>query len=310
MAIDLKLLETYRAVMEQQSMTGAAKVLGLTQPAVSAQIARLEAEVGFELFDRSSGRLRASERGCRFENAVLDALGTFDRLAQVADSIRTGDTDPIVVASHPSASISIMPSVVNTLIEQYPTARVRMINRTSEGVRAYFDAGGADIAIAELPQLPVPGAELRTFEIECVAILPPSHPLAGRSVIECEDLRGEPFIGMMDNRLIGRKVREMFGEAGIDFDPIAEVEFFSAICGLVAAGAGISIVDRCSAQTYAASGIAIRRFNPAMTYEIGMFSRRRPVPHAATLHLADLIEAYLGTVASSAMNPAENGDTT
>lgn len=286
--MDIKLLETFRAVIETQSMTKAAKVLGLTQPAISAQIARLEAQVGFALFERTNGRLKASRQGRLFYAEVRNALGTIERLARDADGIRKGVTENITIASHPSASISILPAVVAELRKRRPLARVRMINRSSEEVRAIFETGSVDIAIAEWP-IHIPDIELRRYKVPCVTILPRDHRLAGKQEITPSDLAGVPFIGMDVARLIGHQVQSAFIDHDVEFAPVVANEYFSSICALVASGCGAAIVDQWSAQMFEPLGLAVRPFKPTITYEIGVFAR----PHATSM---PVVEEVLGLI--------------
>ena len=295
--MDIKLLETFNAVMEAQSMTGAARLLGLTQPAISTQIARLEAQLGFPLFERVNGRLKASDQGRVFHREVRNVLGRIEKLGEDAKSIRAGVIENIVVASHPSASISLMPSVVKELLELRPKSRVRMINRTSEEVRSIFETGVADVAIAEWP-IHIPNIELRRYVVPCVAILPADHPLAKLDAITPADASGIPFIAMPDTRLIGHRIRSAFVEAGASFTPAAESEYFSAICGLVAAGCGISIVDKWSAETFRPLGLAVKRFEPFIGYEIGVFRRSSDSPNLLVDELIEVIDRQLSTKAS------------
>ncbi len=292
MQMDVKLLETFRAVMETQSMTGAARLLGLTQPGVSAQIARLEAQVGFALFERVGGRLKASDEGRRFHAEVRDALGMIERLAEAAENIRAGVAESVTVASHPSASISLMPGVVSELLRARPGARLRMVNRTSEEVRALFEAGVADLAIAELP-IHIPGVELRRHTMPCVAILPADHPLAARESVTVKDMSGLPFVAMPDTRVIGHRIRAAFDEGGAAYAPVAESEYFSAICCLVTAGCGVSIVDPLSAATFSANGLAVRPVQPEIGYDIGVFRRASARPAQIVDEVIALIETRL-----------------
>lgn len=299
MSMDVKLLEAFRAVIDQQSVTGAARVLGLTQPAVSAQVARLEAQVGFELFERVGGRLKLTERGRRFDEEVRTVLGSIRRLGDVAASIRTGDTERLTVASHPGASIALMPRVVARLRRRRPQARLRMINRTSENVCAIFEAGGADVGIAEWP-IHLQGVELARYSLPCVAILPPGHPLAEKPRLAIEDLAPEPFVAMSERRLIGHRVTSLFEERGLPWVPVVESEYFSTICSLVAAGCGVSIVDRLSAEHFAPLGVTIRALEPAVPYEIGVFRRDADAPTPLSDELVGLIGAVLGEASSGA----------
>jgi DNA-binding transcriptional LysR family regulator len=249
--------------------------------------------VGFELFDRFGGRLKASDRGRQFYEEVRTALDALERLEKSATAIRSGAADEIAVASHPSASISILPDVVARLRNLRPDAQIRMINRTSERVRAVFEAGGADIGIAEGPINMMPGVVLKRFSIACCAILPKGHRLSGKDIITPEDFRSEHFIAMSESRGIGRMPKRVFAAADVPFVPVVISEYFSSICRLVAAGAGVSIVDRPSAETFAPCGLVVRPFEPRIDYEICVFYHDTPPPTPLGEALLDQIFAVL-----------------
>src|SRR5262245_10995170 len=80
--IDIRLLEAFRAVVDHRTITVAAPSLGLTQPAVSAQIARLKQGLGFSLFERGNGRLDLMPEGLPFYAEASKALTGIDRLTQ------------------------------------------------------------------------------------------------------------------------------------------------------------------------------------------------------------------------------------
>ena len=82
--MDVKLLEAFRAVVDHRSMTAAAGAMGVTQPAVSTQIARLEETVGFPLFERANGRLKPTAEGVLFYAEASRVLGEVDRAAAKA----------------------------------------------------------------------------------------------------------------------------------------------------------------------------------------------------------------------------------
>ena len=280
--MDLRLLEAFRAVVSNHSVTRAARVLGLTQPAVSAQLARLEAAVGFQLFLRSGGRLSLTREGEEFHREVMHALGMYERLDRVAEAIREGRSGRLVIASHPSASISLLPPLVSRFTRQSPEIHVRMLNRTSEEVRSFFPAASIDIGIAELP-------------VDIVGVLPKDHPATRHPVLTPAELAGIPFFAMPPERVISHRVKTAFAQAGVSLQTVAEVDFFSSICVLVANGGGVSVVDIFSARMFEALGLEIRPFQPAIPYEIGVLtSEDRPLSPLAKDFL-DLLDTTLRT---------------
>jgi DNA-binding transcriptional LysR family regulator len=293
MPIDSHLLIGLRAVMENGSVTRAAAILGITQPAMSAKLARLERELGFALFERDGGnRLRPTSRGLDFFEAARPALALLDRLDITAERLRTGATGTLVMASHPSASISVLPGAIAAFRAEMPEVAVKLINRTSEEVRSYFEASVVDIAVAELP-VELANVEKRRYAIDCVAILPSGHPSAARDVIGPGDLAGLPFVSMTTGRTIGHQIRNAVVESGGAFGRVIEAEYFSTICALVAQGQGVSIVDVWSAEMFRPLGLEVRRLDPPVQYEIAVFYRADRPRSAAALLMLDIIDRRL-----------------
>jgi len=289
--MDVKLLEAFRTVVSNQSVTKAATVLGLTQPAVSAQLSRLESAIGFPLFARNGGRLALTREGQQFHVEVTHALGMLQRLDRVAEALREGTTGRLVLASHPSASISILPRIAADFVARHPDVQVRMINRTSEEVRTFFPAAAVDIGVAELP-VDIAGVQVRKYVIDCVAIMPPGHPAAEAAEVTPRDFSGEPFVAMAPERMISHRIRESFAECGATLRTVAEVDFFSSICAMVANGGGVSIVDAWSARMFRGLGLQVRPFRPALSYEIGVLtSVDRPLSATAESFLQTLDES-------------------
>ena len=150
--MDVRLLEAFRAVVDHRSVTNAAAALGVTQPAVSAQIARLEQELGFSLFDRGNGRLKPTTEGLLFYAEASKALTGIDRLTQAAEQIRTAQMGRLVIASHPSAAISLLPPDHLGLLGGAAAAcSVRLLSRNSDVISRLLPTESYDIGIAELP---------------------------------------------------------------------------------------------------------------------------------------------------------------
>lgn len=280
--------------MENGSVTRAAAILGITQPAMSAKLARLEQELGFKLFERDGGnRLRPTSRGLDYFEAARPTLAMLDRLEITAERLRTGATGTLVLAAHPSASISLLPGVLARFRTQLPNIAVKMINRTSEEVRSYFEASIVDIAIAEYP-VELANVEKRRYRLECVAIVPDDYPVLGPEPgsdpggnrISPAQLAGRPFVAMTTGRMIGHQIRNAVIEAGGTFAKVIEAEYFSTICALVAQGQGVSIVDHASAQMFRNLGLSVYRLDPPIYYDIAVFYRAdRPRSEAANLLL-------------------------
>jgi DNA-binding transcriptional LysR family regulator len=283
--MDIRLLEAFRAVVENGSVTHAAASLGVTQPAVSAQIARLEDELGFSLFERAGNRLRPTAEAVAFRAEVERTLGRIEDLGRAVEHIRAGQAGSLVVASHPMAGVTLLPPVVAAFSRQRPNVRVQLYTRNSDLVRGMFPSRTHDIGIAELPIDPT-GLDVTRYRMECVAVLPKDHALCAHDVITPAHMSGVPFVGMSRDWSAYHVVNAVFADAAAHLNIVAVSELFAVICGLVANGVGVSIVDPASAAQFRPAGLAVRSFRPVVPYEIAVF-------HAADRTLSRTGRAFL-----------------
>jgi DNA-binding transcriptional LysR family regulator len=283
--MDIRLLEAFRAVIETGSVTHAAAALGVTQPAVSAQLARLETLLGFALFERSGNRLRPTPEAIAFRAEVDRTLGRIDDLTFAAALLRDGQSGSLAIASHPMAGVSLLPAVVASFVKARPHVRVQLITRNSDVVRGMFPSRMHDIGICELPIDPS-GLNVTRYRMRCAAILPKGHALSAHDVITPQLLSGVPFIGMSREWSVYHLVANVFAEARAHLNVIATSEQFAIICNLVAHGAGVSIVDPATATQFGGSDLVVRPFEPVVPYEIAVF-------HSADRGLSRIGQAFL-----------------
>jgi DNA-binding transcriptional LysR family regulator len=248
--------------------------------------------VGFSLFERANGRLKPTAEGILFYAEASRVLGEVDRLQAATAQIREGQSGRLAVASHPSAAISLLPNLVAQFLAERPGVSVRLISRHSDVVSQLLPTESFDIGIAELP-IDESQIEVRRYAMRCVAILPPRHPLASRKVLTPELLGPHPMVMPARSHQVPNRIRGVFSAAGVSINAVVEAEFFASLCGLVAAGAGWSIVDPLSARSFEHLGLVTRPFEPAVTYEIGAFHRRDREPSVLATAFLDMLDDKL-----------------
>jgi DNA-binding transcriptional LysR family regulator len=288
--MDVRLLEAFRAVMDHRSVTAAAGAMGITQPAVSTQIARLEEAVGFALFDRASGRLKPTPEAVLFYAEATRVLGEVDRLQVTAAQIREGHAGRLTIASHPWAAISLLPKLVSQFLVDRPGVSVRMISRHSDVVSQLLPSETFDIGIAEFP-IDEASVVVRKHQMRCVALLPADHALAKRKALDPTLLSGRPMVAPARALQLPPKIAAAFAERGATLNVVVEAEFIASLCGLVASGTGWALVDPLSADSFRHLGVVARPFEPAIYYEIGVFHRRDREPSTLAAAFLELLEA-------------------
>jgi DNA-binding transcriptional LysR family regulator len=303
MQMDFKLLEAFKVVIETRSVTQAALLLGVTQPAVSAQLGRLEDMIGFKLFDRNGGRLKPSDEGMFFYEHVAKALGNIAHLEQAAENIRKGKLGRLVIASHPSAGISLLPNLIAAFRTEHSGVAVRLITRNSEVVRSLFPSQLYDIGLAELP-IDYQGLKAVKYRLPCVAVLPKGHALEAQKIITPRMLSGLPFFAISRERSSHHAIARAFADAGAEFNLVGEADLFASICAVVAAQGAVSVIDPWTAESFDPN-VTVRPFAPVIPYEIAVFHSddRRPSMIATDfLALIDLRLRELGSTPQRVRN--------
>ncbi len=274
--MNVRHMECFRAAMTAGSFTGAAALLGVSQPAVSGMIRALEHELGFALFSRLSGRMRATPEAHYLFQDIERTLGSLERTVQTARAIRNRTHGRLVVASYPGIALEFLPMVVAEFLAGRPDVRVELHSRSSHVIHELIPAQRFDVAIAELPANQR-GVHSEPLTLECVCVLPEGHALAERETLTPADLDNLPFISLFGEHIIHYQVARAFAAANAHWNVVAETRFFATNCAFAALGTGVSIVDPITASDYAGRGIVARRFRPRIPFEIGLlYPTERP----------------------------------
>lgn len=264
----LRQLECFRALMIHGTMTRVAELLGISQPGVSTMIAALEHDFGVPLFVRRGTRLQPTPEAHLIYAEASRALEAVENTVRVAGEIRAGKRGHLAITAYPSISIALLPRLLSIFAAERPGLQMKLITRASQSVKELMSTRTFDFAIAELP-LDYPTAQMEVFSYQCQCMLPLGHPLVERHEITPADLDGVPFVTLFRGDPVYQKLATAFSEYGARWNVVAETEFFSSACELVAAGVGVGIVDPVVSAPFTAD-VVRRPFRPAISYEIAI----------------------------------------
>jgi len=267
--MNLRQLECFKATMDNGTVTRAAVLLGISQPAVSNMIAGLEHELGFVLFERANGRLRPTPEAQYLYEDVVRTLGSLERTAETARAIRNRTQGNLVVASYPGLAIDFLPGVIARFLDGRPQVRIELYSRSSHVLHDLIPAQGFDIAIADLPATTT-GVRTEPLAMECVCVLPAAHPLARHDVLSPELLSGVPFISLFKEHATHYSLASAFAAANAAWNVVVECRLFATCCALASRGTGVALVDPITASEYATRNVVVRRFAPAIRYEVAL----------------------------------------
>jgi len=226
-------------IMEEGSMNRAANRLGIAQPTLSRQIQSLEQELGGLLLDRGPWGVRPTDLGYKTKSSIQPVIRSFDlALAEVHAEARGRKTQLRVGYLGLSAARYLNPALA-LLRAEFPDLRVWLLDQTPGEQISALDSGELDVALIGQEGAVIADAyytrridRLRT----CVA-LPDGHPLAQEEEIPLSALKGEAFIGPMDEEVPGRNewTAKLCEQAGFRQRIIAKTsslgETFSLVVG-------------------------------------------------------------------------------
>ncbi|AEJ42292.1 LysR family transcriptional regulator [Alicyclobacillus acidocaldarius] len=189
--MDLLQLTYFRTLARWEHVTRAAMELRIAQPSLSKTIARLEAELGVPLFDRTGRNLRLNAYGRAFLARVDRALTEIEEGKRELRQMAKANEETVILTV---STTRLLPGLLRAFLREHPRVRIRQYTGSAEEMAMQIVRGEADFCIA--------GAEIKGDEIaweplmveEVYLIVPPDHPLSGRGVVRLAELRDEPFI--------------------------------------------------------------------------------------------------------------------
>lgn len=268
MDIQHRHIEVFRAVMTAGSVTGAAALLHTSQPTLSRDLARLEQLLGYALFDRERGRLKATARARALFDEVERSFQGLGRVIERAQALGRDDDAALNVLCLPALSHALLPQALAALLAEHPGARVSITPAEPPLLDAWMSEQRFDLGLAELAT-PLPGVRVEpVLEADEVAVLPADHALASRRRLALQDFAGQDFISLADDDPYRREIDARFASAGIARRLKVQTHSAVAVCELVRAGLGVAIVNPLTAAACAGTGLVVRTLSVSIPYRV------------------------------------------
>jgi DNA-binding transcriptional LysR family regulator len=294
--LDLQSIRIVRAITETGTITGAARLLGYSQPAVSQHLQRTEARLGLPLVTRVGRSVRLTEAGRVLARHAITITSALDAASgDLADlvGLRSGT---VRLAAFPTASSTIVPRLLGAMASLHPGIQLSYIEAQPPEAVALMREGAIDLAVTfsypgdrtDPHRDSASGLSIETlFTEEMVVVLPAAHPLASDTVVDVAALAGERWIaGCPRCRGHLLAVCELAG-----FDPVIsfETDNASAVLNLVASNIGVAMLPRLALATATLPpGAVIRPHTPPSDRSLHVIASdgaRRVPSLAATIAL-------------------------
>jgi DNA-binding transcriptional LysR family regulator len=259
--MDERQLTAFRLIAEELSFSRAASRLGLTQPALSLMMRRLEGELGTSLIDRSRRRIALTEPGRVFLRETALTLQQIELSKSMARRAAEGRIGRITLGFVEAAPFSVLPRLVAHLRGERPEIELVLREMVTTEQLDALDAGRIDIALVRPIFARGRFESAKIFEEPYVVALPSGHRLAARKSLAYSDLAGEQLIanGLPKRRYIESRFKSLVTREGLSLPIAHEVEHIYTVIGLVAGGLGIAFVPQ-SASAIRLQGMCYRSF--------------------------------------------------
>lgn len=289
---DLRQLECFCAVARTGSFTKAAEDLGIAQPSLSEQIAKLEHSLGAALFERLTRRIELTPLG---EAIIGKAQALLEDAAALPDQFeraREGVRGPLRVGAIPTILPYFLAPSLKAFTDRYREVDLHVREgTTAELVEQVLD-GMIDLAVVSLP---VDGAGLvmkELFRDPLYLAVPEDHPLASSDKVQLRRLSEERLLILKDGHCLRDETLAVCDKARARFSGQFEADQFLTIFELIRAGFGVSIVPEMARKL--SQGCKLIEIEPKASRRVGYIRLERrylsKALEAFALYLRDVAE--------------------
>ena len=291
--INVRHLAVFRAVMKTGSVSAAARLLAVSQPAVTKTLQQIEWEIGVPLFQRIKGRLQPTPESVLLLPKVDQVFGAVEDVERLATEIGSGHVGQVSIATATTLAASIVSEAAARYRAKRPRALVKVRALATRQVVEETANNQVDIGLTDAAT--VEGA-LRTEEI-CRAhigcILTRCHPLASRPVIQLGDLKDETIITFFEETLIGLEIRQRL--SALDLSSVIPLSTNQSLvaCVMASKGLGVGLIDPFTPLSGLFPEMVVKPLHP--TLEIRprfVFPPDRPLSIAATEFLQIIQDVF------------------
>jgi DNA-binding transcriptional LysR family regulator len=293
--MNLRHMEVFHAIMRTGSVTGAARALNVTQPAVSAILKHCEGQLKMKLFARVSGRLQPTAEAKAIFPEIDAIFGRVDAVNALTQDLVGGRLGTLSVAAAFPIANGYLAKAVATFVVERPNVRVALQSLTSPQVLDRVVHREVELGIAYEP---VVSSEVETkvlMRTGIACVMASGHPLARRKEVAVKDLEPYSIITYLPQALSRIYVDRALSAAGIVPNIVAQVSLSLTGIMLARHGAGVALVEPLLVASMGLPGVVTRPLKPRIDVKT-LLIRHKTAPQSKIMnefvgHLGRVIAA-------------------
>ena len=253
--MELRTINTFLHIAELHSFSRAARELGYSQSAVSAQVAQLEAELETPLFDRVGKTVRLTDAGQTFLTYARSLLATAEQAkAALQPARQVSGTMRVALAD--SVCSTFLPDLLQRYHALCPQVELVLRTATDDEMLQMLGSNQIDLAYTLDKPLLQPSFVLA------------GHPLAGQAEVTLQELAGQEFLLTERGMSYRDALDQCMAAQGLAIKPFLELGSASLLCQMVEHGMGLSFLPEYIVQNALAAGTLSRLNVPACRVEM------------------------------------------
>jgi LysR family hydrogen peroxide-inducible transcriptional activator len=291
--MEMHQLRYFLAVADLGGFTRAAGQCHVSQPSLSVQLAKLEAELGGALFERGRRAARLTARGESFLPRARVALAELEAGRRELEELAGLSRGSVTFGCLPTTGAHLLPRILTAFKKKHPSVTVRLREESSPGLGACLAKGEVDLAVLDDAGLR-PGLDAqKLFSEDLLLALPPDHALAGRKKVSLSQVGQDNVILMKQGHGFRQITLAAFQKAGVVPRVVFESGEIGTIQALVAAGLGVSLVPR-MVKMEKGGPAYVEMDKPAPGRTLYLATRKRGALSPAAKALKDVVISIIG----------------
>jgi DNA-binding transcriptional LysR family regulator len=298
--LNLRQLLTFVTVARLGSFTKAARLLHLSQPALTKQVRQLEETLGVRLFDRNTRTVEATRIGRELAPVIAQLLQEIEAVVINTKELAAQSRGVIRIASLPSISSTILPTAIARFKGLFPGISVVLKDVIAQRLVSMVKAEEVDFGIGSLNAADPEVRFSLLLTDRMIVVFPQGSALEQKKVIGLRDLAGLPLALMDPGSSVRKLVDQAFESIGEIVRPAFEATYMSTALGIVRAGLGVTILPSSAFEIGELTGLRSRPIkSSALTRKIGVIEKKgRSLSPAA--------ESFLKTLKTACADNAAN----
>ena len=264
----LRHIEVIQAILQTGSMTAAAKLLHISQPAISKTLQHAEQQLGFALFVRAKGRLQPTPQVYALQRE-FDSLGdNIQRIRDLAINLRHQESHPLRLVCTPTLAQQLLPISVAMWRSRFPQNLCYMATQHTDGIKRALLLRECDLGFSLQPS-DHPGIFSESLGQGSLQVITPQNWKIGDGLsVDLAELAGQRMIGLDLKDPIGSLLSSQLEQLSPPPQVFARVQTYQLQLSMVASGEGIAVVDPFTAASARLMGLHSHPLTPAIDVSV------------------------------------------